>query len=163
MRPFAIAALASLMMLSCASPADVAGGPSPGAPAPSPTFRRGTVIIDTGEETRLVKVEVADSPELQARGLMFRESLEEDAGMLFLFFEETSTGFWMKDTLIPLSIAFFARDGEILRILDMELCEEADSCPTYDPEVSFRGALEVNQGAFDEWGVEVGDHIRVSP
>lgn len=154
----ALAALVSLSLVSCSSPADVAGGPSP-----SPTFRRGTVIIDIGEETRLVEVEVADSPEQQARGLMFRESLDADAGMLFLFFEETRTGFWMKDTLIPLSIAFFAQDGEILSILDMEPCAEEENCPNYDPGVSFRGALEVNQGAFDEWGVEVGDHISVSP
>lgn len=130
--------------------------------APSPTFRRGRATIETDGGAVLVNVEVADTPELQARGLMHRESLPEDAGMVFLFFDETRTGFWMKDTLIPLSIAFFARDGEILEILDMEPCRSAE-CPTYDPGVAFRGALEVNQGAFEEWGVEVGDRIRVSP
>ena len=110
----------------------------------------------------LVNVEVADRPELISLGLMHRTSLPEDAGMLFLFFEETSTGFWMKDTLIPLSIAFFDRDGEIEAILDMDPCEE-EPCRLYGPGEPFHGALEVNRGAFERWGVEVGDRIRVSP
>lgn len=137
------------------------GGVDPD-PSPSSTFRHGSAIIETADGAILVNVEVADTPELQATGLMHRESLPDDAGMVFLFFDETRTGFWMKDTLIPLSIAFFARDGEILEILDMEPCE-SEACPTYDPGVAFRGALEVNQGAFADWGVEVGDKIRVSP
>ena len=110
----------------------------------------------------MVEIEVADSVEQQQRGLMGRESLEDDAGMVFLFFADTTSGFWMKDTLIPLSIAFFDQTGVILKILDMEPCE-TNMCPSYSPGVSYRGALEVNQGAFDEWGVEVGDRIRVSP
>lgn len=110
----------------------------------------------------MVQIEVADSPELQQRGLMGRESLEDDAGMVFLFFSDTASGFWMKDTLIPLSIAFFDRTGRILKILDMEPCE-TNMCPSYNPGVSYRGALEVNQGAFDEWDVSIGDRIRVSP
>lgn len=155
-----IAGLLMLMVLlgACAG-GDSAGGPQP---SQSPTLRKGTAIIETDAGAVMVEIEVADSPELQAKGLMHRESLDEDAGMLFLFFQETSTGFWMKDTLIPLSIAYFDRDGVILKILDMEPCEK-DPCPTYDPGVSFQGALEVNQGAFEEWGVEVGDRIRVSP
>jgi uncharacterized protein len=128
----------------------------------SPTFRLGTAIIETDDGVVMVNIEVADSPELQNLGLMHRESLADDAGMLFLFFQDTNAGFWMKDTLIPLSIAFFDRDGEILKILDMEPCD-ADPCSSYNPDVMYRGALEVNQGAFEEWGVEVGDVIRVSP
>jgi uncharacterized protein len=118
------------------------------------------VRIDTGGEDVAVEVEVADSPEERARGLMNRESLREDAGMIFLFPEGNSGGFWMKDTLIPLSIAFAGADGRILRILDMEPCE-ADPCPVYDPGVSYHSALEVNQGAFAEWGVEEGDRLTL--
>ena len=109
----------------------------------------------------MVEIEVADSPETRARGLMHRESLPDDAGMVFLYFEESAGGFYMLNTLIPLSIAFFDETGKILKIMDMDLC--GTTCPTYDPGVSYRGALEVNQGAFEEWGVEVGDVIRVSP
>jgi uncharacterized membrane protein (UPF0127 family) len=122
----------------------------------------GTAIIETDGGAVLVEIEVADSPELQQLGLMHRTSLADDSGMVFIFFEDNTAGFWMKDTLIPLSIAFFNRDGEILKILDMEPCE-ADPCPSYDPGVTYQGALEVNQGAFDDWGVELGDTIRISP
>ena len=81
--------------------------------------------------------------------------------MVFIFFEKHLGGFWMKNTLIPLSIAFFDQDGEILEILDMDPCEK-DPCPTYDPGVPYWGALEVNKGAFDEWGVSAGDTIRMN-
>jgi uncharacterized membrane protein (UPF0127 family) len=109
----------------------------------------------------LVNIIVAESDEAQGVGLMHRESFPEDCGMVFLFFEERSGGFWMKNTLIPLSIAFFDAEGEILSILDMEPCE-ADPCDVYDPGVPYSGALEVNQGRFEDWGVEVGDEIDIT-
>lgn len=120
-----------------------------------------TALIDTGEDSVLVNLEIADTDEERRRGLMFRESLPEDRGMAFVFFEEPRGYFWMKNTLIPLSIAFFDQEGEILRILDMEPCE-ADSCEVYDPGIPYVGALEVNQGMFEEWGVEEGDRITIS-
>jgi uncharacterized membrane protein (UPF0127 family) len=120
-----------------------------------------TALIDTGGDSVLVNLEIADTDEERRRGLMFRESLPENRGMAFVFFEEHGGFFWMKNTLIPLSIAFFDRDGEIRRILDMEPCEE-EPCQMYDPGVPYVGALEVNQGMFDEWGVEEGDRITIS-
>jgi uncharacterized protein len=118
------------------------------------------VLIGTGEGEVAVDVEVADTDDERAVGLMNRESLPDDAGMIFVFPEDHSGGFWMKDTLIPLSIAFADAGGRILRILDMEPCE-ADPCRIYDPAVSYRSALEVNRGAFSEWGVEEGDRLRL--
>lgn len=118
------------------------------------------VTIDTGTEEVRVSVEVADDDGERRRGLMFRESLPEDAGMVFVFEGDESGGFWMKDTLIPLSIAFYDADGRILRILDMEPCR-ADPCQVYDPGVEYRGALEVNRGAFRRWGVEAGDRVQL--
>ena len=115
-----------------------------------------TIDGDTVELT----LEVADTPELRQRGLMGRESLPADHGMLFTFEEDTASGFWMKDTPLPLSIAFLDRHGGILAILDMEPCE-ADPCPVYEPEAIYRSALEVNRGAFERWGVGVGDELRV--
>ena len=67
-------------------------------------------------------------------------------------------GFWMKNTLIPLSIAFFDRQGVILRILDMEPCR-ADPCPVYYPGVVYQGALEVNQGWFRRRGLAEGARV----
>ena len=119
------------------------------------------VLIETaGGDEVVVAVEVADSAEERQVGLMGRESLPDDAGMIFLFDEDTSGGFWMKDTLIPLSIAFADADGTIVSVLDMEPCE-ADPCEIYDPGVPYRSALEVNQGAFSRWGVEEGDRLTL--
>lgn len=148
-----------------------AGGPPEAGPSPSPTPTASTpapgppdeVAVDFGEAR--VAAEVADSPEERRQGLMGRTSLEANAGMLFLFEGPTSGGFWMKDTLIPLSIAFLrSAEGSTFRvvaILDMEPCE-ADPCPTYDPETSYDAALEVNQGWFAEAGIEVGDEATVT-
>ena len=118
--------------------------------------------IATAEGEVTVDVEVADSSSERRVGLMNRASLPEDAGMAFLFEGPTDGGFWMKDTLIPLSIAFWDEERRIVAILDMQPCE-TDSCPVYDPGIRYIGALEVNQGFFDRRGVRVGDRIEMEP
>jgi uncharacterized membrane protein (UPF0127 family) len=137
------------------------GAPTIELPPGSPEFGSGRALIDTQDDSVLLNVEIAQTDEQRAFGLMKRESLDEDSGMVFLFFEENNGGFWMKNTLIPLSIAFFDIDGDIVRILDMEPCE-TDPCEVYDPGSPYYGALEVNLGAFDDWGVREGDHIEVT-
>jgi uncharacterized protein len=131
-------------------------------PTTSEPEETGPVVrIETAEGDEIVvPVEIADSPEERQVGLMNRESLPENAGMIFLFEGDESGGFWMKDTLIPLSIAFADADGTIVRILDMEPCE-ADPCEVYEPGVLYRSALEVNQGAFSRWGVQEGDRLTL--
>jgi uncharacterized protein len=131
-------------------------------PSTSEPEESGPVVrIETAEGGEVVvPVEIADSPEERQVGLMNRESLPEDAGMIFLFDQDEDGGFWMKDTLIPLSIAFADADGTIVSILDMEPCE-ADPCEIYEPGVSYRSALEVNQGAFSRWGVQEGDRLTL--
>lgn len=124
----------------------------PEALDPLPPFNQSSVTLDPGGVHVPKPVYVADTPELRQRGLSGVEDLPREAGMLFLFPDDTSTGFWMKDTLIPLSIAFLAADGTVLEVLDMEPCE-ADPCPTYSPGVSYRAALEVNEGRFDDLGL----------
>jgi uncharacterized protein len=128
---------------------------------PQSAFPVKTAIIETESDPVMLTVEVADTEERRARGLMGRESLPEDRGMVFVFFEEHRGGFWMKNTEIPLSIAFFDEHGEILKILDMRPCRR-DPCPIYDPGVAYWGALEVNRGAFERWGVARGDVIRMT-
>lgn len=130
-------------------------------PSPSSSFPVATVLLDNGEESTLVTVEVAETPEQHAIGLAGRESLPEDEGMVFVFFEERELGFWMKDTTIPLSIAYFDEEGTIVRILDMEPCTK-DPCPVYNPGAPYMGALEVNQGMFDEWDISEGDHLQLT-
>jgi uncharacterized protein len=123
-------------------------------------FPRGTALIDTGKRTVVLRVEIAETADQRALGLMYRRSLPRNAGMAFLFDEPDTGAFWMKNTLIPLSIAFYDARGKILRILDMEPCR-ADPCRLYSPGVAYRGALEVNRGTFRRLGVGRGDVIRL--
>ena len=130
------------------------------APSRAPGLPQGTALIDTGAGEVLVHVEIASSGPQRERGLMHRTSLPPDAGMVFRFPETTSGGFWMKDTLVPLDIAFYDASGTILRIMQMKPCA-ADPCPVYTPGVRYRGALEVNAGSLRRWGVAAGDRIVV--
>jgi uncharacterized membrane protein (UPF0127 family) len=119
-----------------------------------------TLVIETGSDDVEVAVEVADTVRERSVGLMNRTELDPDAGMVFLVPEPTDGAFWMKDTLIPLSIAFWDQEGRIFRILDMEPCRR-EPCPLYEPGGRWSGAVEVNQGFFQDRGVEVGDRVRL--
>ena len=105
-------------------------------------------------------IEIADTDEVRSRGLMGRERLGDDEGMVFLWPEDTTTAFHMKDTLIALTVAFFDGEGRIVRLLDMVPCT-ADPCPAYDAGVRYRGALEVKAGALERRGARIGDRVRV--
>jgi uncharacterized membrane protein (UPF0127 family) len=118
------------------------------------------LTITTTDGVVTLEVEIADEPDERATGLMGREELAPHDGMAFVWDEPVRTSFWMKDTLIPLSIAFWDEGGEIVAILDMEPCE-ADPCPTYGPDVPFVGALEVARGTLAMRGVEVGDRVEL--
>jgi uncharacterized membrane protein (UPF0127 family) len=117
----------------------------------------GRAVVSFG--TARAEVEVADDYYERRRGLMFREELGPDAGMLFVFPARSQGGFWMKNTLIPLQIGYMERISQdryrIVDIEDMTPCE-ADPCPLYKPDVPYDVALEVNEGWFDDNGVEVG-------
>ena len=136
-------------------------------PCARPDFPTGQATMTSVTNGTSIPVEIADTSELRAFGLMYLRRMAADTGMAFEFDTDSSGGFWMQNTLIPLSIAFYDMNGIIVRILDMEPCseEQADSsegCPTYDPQATYRGALEVNQGMFDEWNIEEGDRIVVT-
>ncbi|HSJ51661.1 MAG TPA: DUF192 domain-containing protein [Actinomycetota bacterium] len=138
------------------------GGEDPDVRPEEPARPVGTtdLRITTAAGTVDLHVEVADDPEERAVGLMHREALDPFDGMAFLWDEPVHTSFWMKDTLIPLSIAFWDEQGRIVSILDMEPCD-ADPCPTYGPGEEFLGAVEVERGLFAERGVEVGDRVEI--
>lgn len=104
---------------------------------------------------RTLTVEIADDPAERARGLMYRESLPEDHGMLFVFDYDQELSFWMKNTTIPLSIAFISSQGVILEIHDLEPLSER----SVRSSRSARYALEVNRGLFERWEIEAGDRI----
>jgi uncharacterized protein len=100
-------------------------------------------------------VKLADTQERRTHGLMEVTELPEGTGMLFVFEEERTGGFWMKDTLVPLDIAFVDAADGIVAILAMDPCEE-DPCDVYEPGHAYRAALEVPQGWFAAEGIEVG-------
>lgn len=126
----------------------------------SPMFGEATLVFETDSGEVRLRAEVAATADERSRGLMFREELAPDAGMVFLHEVARNRSFWMKDTLIPLSLAVWGADGKIAAILDMEPCRE-DPCPIYDPGVPWIAGVEVNQGFFEQHGIEVGDRVRL--
>jgi len=111
--------------------------------------------IRIGEKT--VTVEIADTDEKRARGLMFRKSLPKDHGMLFVFDSEQVLSFWMKNTLIPLSIGFFDKDKKLIDIQEMVPAVAGDMFPrTYKSSKPAMYALEMEKGWFSENGIKLG-------
>jgi len=104
-----------------------------------------------------VQLEVANTPADRERGLMYRRSLPEDGGMLFIFPEETDQSFWMKNTLISLDMLFIARDGRIVGI-------HPDAVPLSTAPISVgapsRYVLEMNGGWAARHGVRPGDQVE---
>jgi uncharacterized membrane protein (UPF0127 family) len=141
--------------------AAVAAAVVAGTAAGAASFTRGTATVTTRTGAKVVlRVEIARTSADRQRGLMYRRTLAAKAGMVFVYPEDTRGGFWMKNTLIPLDIAFYDRRGRILRIFSMTPCRR-DPCRVYDPGVAYRAALEVNAGSFRRWNVRVGDRVVV--
>jgi uncharacterized membrane protein (UPF0127 family) len=103
-----------------------------------------------------IRVEVAKTPEERANGLMGRKHLGEDEGMLFIFETEDYHGFWMKDTRIPLSIAFIDKEGRIVRMTDMKPL----TLESHSPPKPILYALEMERGWFPANDIKVGDIVR---
>ena len=107
---------------------------------------------------RPLYVEIASTPEERQKGLMFRKHLGENEGMLFVFDKEKILSFWMKDTYIPLSIAFIDKNYVIVNIFDMKPFSLKPVVST----LKCKYALEVNRGFFNRCGIEVGDKIDLN-
>ncbi len=124
---------------------------------PSLPYKHGVVTFSERGATTEVRVEIADTQEMEEIGLMCRTSLDRDAGMLFVFPEDTRTPFWMKNTLIPLSIVFLDAKWHIVAIMDMRVAPDPSNPPPSDlfaPAKPYRYALEVNQGFLNERGID---------
>jgi uncharacterized membrane protein (UPF0127 family) len=135
--------------------APVAAGPLPTADVSLPQL----VITNSAGSLLHLYVEIADTPEKQETGLMHRTALAADQGMLFVFPGATTIPFWMRDTLLPLSIAFIAGDGTIVDIQDMQPLDET----LHNPARPYVYALEVNQGYFRQHRVAVGNQVGLPP
>lgn len=106
--------------------------------------------------THRLRVEVASTQEERQVGLMHRKSLGENQGMVFVFERAGVWGMWMKNTYVPLSVAFIAEDGRILNIEDMEPLSE-DSHSANGPA---KYALETNKGWFKKRGIKAGQRVQ---
>ncbi|GHE21611.1 DUF192 domain-containing protein [Halomonas urumqiensis] len=119
--------------------------------------------IHAGERRLALDVEVARTSAERSRGLMGREHLDADAGMLFLYDRKqaANNGFWMYRTLIPLDIAFLDEKGRIVALHSMVPCgsERPGDCPVTTPGVPYQAALEVNAGYFAEHTIGIGDCV----
>jgi hypothetical protein len=114
------------------------------------------IAIRCGGHT--LRAEVALDDESRARGLMFRRSLDPDAGMLFVNARDVPMGLWMKDTSIPLSAAFLDAEGHVVNVVDMDPFDDTTAHRSAGP---VRYALETNRGWFTERGVAPGDRCDI--
>jgi uncharacterized membrane protein (UPF0127 family) len=121
-------------------------------------FSQSTLKIPLYIHHEEIWVEIAKTPEERNHGLMGRKHLGKDEGMLFIFEKEDYHGFWMKDTFIPLSIAFIDRKGRIVRVTDMKPL----TLDSHLPPKPILYALEMNKGWFSSHGIKVGDIMRFS-
>ncbi len=136
--------LGLVFMLACTLSVQAQDSPNPRLP--SITIQAGIHLIDA---------EVAADIGTRAKGLMHRTKLGNNLGMLFVFEQKAQHCFWMRNTLIPLSIAFLEDDGTILNIENMQPKSEDSHCPLK----ATRYALEMDQGWFTKKGIAVGDRL----
>ncbi len=106
-------------------------------------------------------VEIVDTPEKQARGLMFRDELDADAGMLFVYPQAEPQAFWMKNTRLPLDILFFDHDARYVGAqLNVPTCR-GDPCPSYPGPAPARYVLELNAGRSAALDLQPGDRLEL--
>jgi uncharacterized protein len=153
---FALALLALIALFSM----NVHAQFSPAEPGePQAKLRTITLTIDSPKGAQKVIAEVADTPQALQTGMMHRKSMGKNEGMAFVFPEIAYHGMWMKNTLIPLSVAFITEDGTIQNIREMQalhLDPHAASGPV-------RYALEMNAKWFEERGIKAGAKVKGLP
>lgn len=108
------------------------------------------------------QAELAVTPEERAKGLMYRETMDEDKGMLFVFDASGEYSFWMKNTLIPLDILWIDENKTIVYMNENTPPCEQDLCQSYKPDKNANYVLELNAGTVDKFGIEIGDKVFIS-
>lgn len=119
--------------------------------------------VDMFVGKKKISVELALTPEQQERGLMFRKSLNKDEGMLFVFPVEETLSFWMKNTIIDLSIAYIDATKKIIDIQEMKATKLNDTKEpkTYPSKKPAQFALEMSKGWFKKHNIKVGDLVKI--
>lgn len=122
------------------------------------TATTGTMKVMSADRTHMFDIEIADEPNERSRGLMHRETLPEDHGMLFIYPRDQRASFWMKNTLIPLDMLFISSDGRILQIARETTPFSLEPVRSRDP---VRAVLEINGGLSDRLGIAAGDTVTL--
>ncbi|HEX9968649.1 MAG TPA: DUF192 domain-containing protein, partial [Acidimicrobiales bacterium] len=104
---------------------------------------------------------VADDTEERRRGLMEVTDLGKHAGMVFLFQADSQNGFWMRNTPMPLTVAYYDAAGRFVSSADMQPCNDTPRCPGYEPAGPYRTAVEVPRGKAPGHGIGPGSKIAV--
>ena len=138
----------SLMLASVLMPATSQAATTESAP------QLPTQLLRLGNST--LEVEIAATNQSRQRGLMHRHVMAEERGMLFVFEQAERLCFWMRNTYIPLSIAYLDKDATIIEIFDMQALDERSVCSTAPAQF----ALEVNQGWFERHQIQVGQRVQ---
>jgi uncharacterized membrane protein (UPF0127 family) len=128
--------------------------------APPPVEKNGVSEVRLAMGGVEVALEVAADKEKRELGLMRRRHLKPDRGMIFIYPEPRVMSFWMKDTWIPLSIAFLREDGTVVNIEEMK---PMVASPSYVSQGLCRFAIEMNRGWFEAHGIKPGDRIVLPP
>jgi uncharacterized protein len=130
---------------------------------PTPLVQKLPLTAQTTINGQVILLEVARTPEQQSTGLMNRQDLAADRGMLFIFSPPRPVSFWMKNTLIPLDMVFVS-NGVVKHIGQQILPCKVDPCPSYGPEsrIDIDGVIELRGGRAAELRLKVGDRLKVS-
>ena len=126
-----------------------------------PNKNSNKISIDNGKKIIKLNVDIADDNQERQNGLMFRERLDEDSGMFFIFDEQDYQTFWMKNTLIPLDMIFIDKDFQIVDIKNAVPCK-ADPCALYKSSKPALYVLEANSNFTARNDIKVGDRIIFS-
>jgi len=150
--------LAVLALAACARTRTTTG------PVPNPSLdlpQGNLTVAGLGGPKLSLHVQIAETTQSREQGLMGVKKMPDQVGMAFLFGEPTTTGFWMKDTLIPLDIAFWDGKGGIVATSTMTPCT-TDSCPVYQPPTTYVGSVEINAGLLAARGIKAGDRVTLT-
>ncbi|WP_146620030.1 DUF192 domain-containing protein [Acuticoccus sediminis] len=120
------------------------------------TLPANVLVAETASGPHRFTIEIADDPVERSRGLMYREAMDQDAGMLFIFADESERAFWMKNTILPLDIIYADANGTVVSIAKDTTPFSTASIPSDGPT---QYVLEVNAGVADEIGLEPGDKL----
>ena len=136
----------------------------PGDPGRVPLegFEEVAISVDPGDGSSLAWCLLAAlTTEQRARGLMEVTDLQGYSGMAFVYQDDVQNPYHMRNTPMPLSIAWIAADGSVVTVEDMEPCDDRDDCPSYAPDGPFRYAIEVPQGGLDGLGISDSSTVTV--